>query len=389
MRQPLMPDPWETLNLDRRTATERDVKAAYARLLKQHRPEQDPEGFQRVRQAYDAALAELRGSSETFDGSALPAMRMERNALASACDPEETAPSRQTLEELTKSVEAALQAQDAALLWDAIQSALEVDLPELEIEDVHAQVSALVRGNSDLLHKAVSRDRLLQSLESDNSSIFRFMCDHWRSTSNTSAPPVVANHVLSQKTLLVSLSGAMALADLGSLVGFRHPDLARKLADLAYKHLPAEIRDLFMGMVEREIVLGQIFFGFPPEQLKFWLPRLREPDRPWDWSGPQARAAFDYIVRARSITWAGLPLLCNLLPPAVGESLHATVLDVAQKAQDEYCYGGGILPAGVAKSANYLHYYFFVFMTIGCMTLLGLFTLFPKLREWFSEMIWR
>ncbi len=40
-------------------ATERDLKRAYARLLKVHRPDTDPEAFQRLRQAYERALADL------------------------------------------------------------------------------------------------------------------------------------------------------------------------------------------------------------------------------------------------------------------------------------------------------------------------------------------
>ena len=54
-----MNDPWQILILDRHTATEKDVKAAYARLLKQHRPDSDPEGFRRVRGAYELSLIHI------------------------------------------------------------------------------------------------------------------------------------------------------------------------------------------------------------------------------------------------------------------------------------------------------------------------------------------
>ena len=54
-----MNDCWEILGLDPSTATEREVKSAYARLIKKHRPDEDPDGFQRVRQAFEAAVAWL------------------------------------------------------------------------------------------------------------------------------------------------------------------------------------------------------------------------------------------------------------------------------------------------------------------------------------------
>jgi|GEM_PF-1330123 len=56
--------PWKILGLEREGASERDVKRAYARLLKKHRPEEDPEGFKRVHDAYQQALAELAWEQE-------------------------------------------------------------------------------------------------------------------------------------------------------------------------------------------------------------------------------------------------------------------------------------------------------------------------------------
>ncbi|WP_164604326.1 J domain-containing protein, partial [Pseudomonas viridiflava] len=37
-------------------ADKRSIKRQYAILLKRHRPDEDPEGFQRLREAYDQAL---------------------------------------------------------------------------------------------------------------------------------------------------------------------------------------------------------------------------------------------------------------------------------------------------------------------------------------------
>lgn len=50
---------WQLLELAH-DADERSIKRAYARLLKIHRPDQDPAAFQRLREAYEASLAEAR-----------------------------------------------------------------------------------------------------------------------------------------------------------------------------------------------------------------------------------------------------------------------------------------------------------------------------------------
>ena len=55
-----MADPWSILGLRADTADEKQVRTAYARLLKVHRPDQDPEGFQQLRTAYERILEWLR-----------------------------------------------------------------------------------------------------------------------------------------------------------------------------------------------------------------------------------------------------------------------------------------------------------------------------------------
>ncbi|WP_321369628.1 J domain-containing protein [Pseudomonas extremaustralis] len=50
---------WQLLDLTS-DADERSIKRAYARLLKNHRPDENPDAFQRLREAYETALAEAR-----------------------------------------------------------------------------------------------------------------------------------------------------------------------------------------------------------------------------------------------------------------------------------------------------------------------------------------
>src|ERR1700756_1745891 len=54
--------PWDVLGIAA-NADERTVRRAYARLLKQQRPDEDAEAFQRLRYAYESALQMAAGAA--------------------------------------------------------------------------------------------------------------------------------------------------------------------------------------------------------------------------------------------------------------------------------------------------------------------------------------
>ncbi|WP_053157114.1 J domain-containing protein [Pseudomonas sp. Pf153] len=63
---------WEVLGLSE-DADKRSIKRQYASLLKRHRPDDDPEGFQKLRQAYEQALEWAQWQPEAPTLSQLPA----------------------------------------------------------------------------------------------------------------------------------------------------------------------------------------------------------------------------------------------------------------------------------------------------------------------------
>lgn len=56
-------DPYKVLGIERQ-ATEAEIKRAYFTLVRQHPPERDPEGFKRIRAAYEKLRSE-RERAET------------------------------------------------------------------------------------------------------------------------------------------------------------------------------------------------------------------------------------------------------------------------------------------------------------------------------------
>lgn len=79
--------PWGELGLDG-PASLKEVRQAYAKRLKETHPEEDPEGFQRLHEAYQAARQAVRGHS-----SGIPRRELEEEA------PRDTAPDFSSLEE--------------------------------------------------------------------------------------------------------------------------------------------------------------------------------------------------------------------------------------------------------------------------------------------------
>jgi hypothetical protein len=57
---------WETLGIEP-TTDESVIRRAYARELKQHRPDQDPQGYQQLREAFDAAKEYAKGEMIWLD----------------------------------------------------------------------------------------------------------------------------------------------------------------------------------------------------------------------------------------------------------------------------------------------------------------------------------
>ncbi|MDO7898348.1 J domain-containing protein [Pseudomonas citrulli] len=91
---------WQLLSLTP-DADERSIKRAYARLLKVHRPDENPHEFQRLREAYEASLAEARWRAQADEDIVEPPIAepiapapevMEIPAPAMALEPIEIPP---------------------------------------------------------------------------------------------------------------------------------------------------------------------------------------------------------------------------------------------------------------------------------------------------------
>lgn len=65
MNLPFGDNPYKTLGINR-DATEAEIKHAYFNRVREHPPERDPEGFKRIRAAYEKLSAATRTETDLF-----------------------------------------------------------------------------------------------------------------------------------------------------------------------------------------------------------------------------------------------------------------------------------------------------------------------------------
>lgn len=115
---------WEVLGIEP-TQEQRVIKRAYAKLLKVHKPDQDPEGFKQLREAYDVAryLAEQNALEEVEENGS-----NELTAVNSLNETEEVASETATVEKSEPSVESETTSIE---IIDDISEALEPNIDKI------------------------------------------------------------------------------------------------------------------------------------------------------------------------------------------------------------------------------------------------------------------
>lgn len=243
--------PWDILELDPSGATTRDVKRAYARVLRRHRPEDDREGFAKVYEAYQQALNELEvgpllGTQQVelfppdigFEDEAFDDTEALADLVASS-DPPSSGPATLPFEDLLSDLESNTNSRPMQVLSET-----------------------LTRAGS--LKKRFAKAILADPVRFSNEAAARFACR------------------------------------LSSLIAFTNPATSEQLLNFAYEYLPLSARD---GFDFQSLWISAVTPSFKPqymqaEQLAFWSGALAEPRRV-DWTSPEARAALKHISLLR------------------------------------------------------------------------------------------
>ena len=307
-----MNSPWEILGLDPQSATEKDVKVAYARLIKQYRPDSDPEGFQRVRQAYEVALAMLK-NGQRRDPSAEEAAKpsFDDSAPVVASQPAE-------LIEAEVAIGRAREANDNAALAKSI-SALQDLCQRLKpgrasIQLWQETLHRVTEGKSALVALGVPIPQLIHEMENGSAIITHAVLGHWEGLEQTDNLVEVAEALIASQARLQNREAAIVALRLGVETGFVKPVLSTVLVKFAFPHVDRDARDALIPKIEEQAAIGNLMPGLRKEQQLFWRQRLRNGRQEWDWSCPEANTALDYLARQMPPQWTGFGIVRQVAP---------------------------------------------------------------------------
>jgi hypothetical protein len=339
-------DPWSLLGLDPHTATERDVRGAYARLLKKYRPDQDPEGFQRLRQAYEAALewarnreaeeeeeepVEATGRTPWEGGRGLNFSRDE-DANAPEAEPakrrsaEDESPAQTRVAQPQGEWPEAVR-QAIAMLAQAFDKGSEKRAREAFHESwrvfraerlsPQARVQAWREAsqfNASRLTPVVSTYALVEQWMGGEWEFTQWLIGDGSCQARMPICGALAQCLLSHRTAVRDCESAMVALSMAELVALNWPFVARALINVAYVHLSPALRNGPLLETESRVWLGLCFSVIAWWRRPFWISVLRANGKTTDWTRWRNRRRLKKLAQSMPEAWEGWFALSELLP---------------------------------------------------------------------------
>ncbi len=343
-------NPWDWFDLDSETATKAELKRAYARLLKKHRPDRDAETFQQVREAYEICRQWLESgdNGERFhelvvveDG------RSGENGPAAGFESSDDSDGEVAVDKYSatafrgKDCPAELQAIIDCLegaeskdnLYDAYQAGAEYcrDFPSQYLTWGKAVVD---RFNGEFTQDFVEwfqpKDSLLE-LKADCAQQTLFWIDSLDEADDLQRLGELAVVYLAQREPSDTFSAAHAYIKLAEVVGFTDGNYCDRLMNLAYPALPISERDYMLSRAEQQSNYGRIFRNtVSTPRIMFWRQRLRENESgvEYDWSCEEGQKEIKLLVKPATTSRQILEVIQYVVP----DDVHAQ----AVKAYEEW-----------------------------------------------------
>lgn len=354
-----LPDnPWQLLGLDPKAASERDVKRAYARLLKLHRPDTDPEGFQKVHAAYQQALDELRYGRE-------PDAEMEAgygsepgnggqpaaDLIVAGSEGDATEPSRaESGDGLPVSMPPIPEmpaipdgpvlppeftAAAAGLLEELSRKPRPQEPPHFKVlRNVIRRDPGLASAWGETLMRSFSGpqelaplmepDDVLLLLDHGMHSLCADIVRAWRDVpGGRSRLGRLAERMLERARSGTGPAHPGAMHFLAFTTAFPMPEIAGRLADALFLQLAPGERERAVQGIELRAAAGRALGRLSQQQQAFWEERLfHSSEETVDWSTPESTAALRNLFALYPADWHGWAMIEEAVPEQVLEAFR-------------------------------------------------------------------
>lgn len=308
--------PWSVLGLDPTSATERDVKKAYAVLVKQNRPDRDPEAFQHIHRAYESALVQLQHAQReieftpaTVDAPDHPAGGWVQGPSASPALPGE---------------------------WLAAESAMRQALMQADsvrLQQEMGRLREMANANPSLV--PAWEQRLLQTFEKDFARLAQSIRDEdvhlmirerrehlpeailgfWHATGCRMQMDALADFLLGQKPPLDFPATVLLQARLSLYLAFANLSKAEQLTNAVFPLMPPQMRDWILPRLENRLAVAKIFRTLPEESRRYWEQTLcPNEDETIVWNEPELRTHFRELTMRCPADWPGYQILSEVIP---------------------------------------------------------------------------
>jgi hypothetical protein len=323
--------PWSTLELDPSAATERDVKRAYAKRLKTCRPDQDPDGFRKLHDAYTTALDELQWRE---GGAGAPVAIANIEPIVAT--PDAVAPAAV----LPEARAVTLSPGDAAVTgaFDPLEVALRESREGVEglvrafeqvLYEYPAETSRWGSLMFDLIEKygthsdlRLKPEAMLFELEHGGGAATLAIIERLDRQGSPQGIASLANLLLENQRRIAGPGAGLAAARLAGAAAFWVKRQAAPLADFAYEHLARGERDYHMHMIDQHRAMGDLLYLVPDRLKSYWRQRLMHTPGVDSWDDDESREALAWLRSSTARSSDFFPVLFGLLPEAVAAKLN-------------------------------------------------------------------
>lgn len=319
-----MHEAWHLLKLNPETATPKDVKAAYARLLKSHRPDRDPEGFRRVREAYEQAMARFADAPpdrrsvrpEPLTPEPLtpepPPYVVPSLPLPSQADQPEGEAWKLARARLAK----ALATGETPVIQHAFEAFVRQSrIDRMPMRQEAAALLAVLGSEAAALGKFVSPAWLVRCLEHGLPEIPRQVVDNWVTSENTPSLLALGEELAESIRHVESDDSLEVIAVLVRATVFWDVHLACCILDRVEPLMPPSGVKFLQDRTDPELALGRMFSTVPQQHRRFWEKLVHRDKTPVDWKSREVKEALAWLRENRGASWDGYEVVRPLLPP--------------------------------------------------------------------------